>query len=602
MEQQLNNSISELPITEIHNYYEVTICNKMGEIVKKAYGFNKAYSDVYMKSKMIYILTLLGTQRSKEIEPFPENTDIDKTQYWERNENPTYLGNDYFAGYKAKVTFLEGYKGKITGIQMSGGNGVISQAALKDIEGHPIILEYEETENITVNAFIYFVTKVKYRDKGNYYYPIHYPIQYFQPDCSIYCGCCGHNIELLEIKDARYDHNGHLVNDGYLPAFVLKNLAFTKSPIPTLDSKGNLRGGINNYLELKPTIGKIYKNATPDNCWKGLITAIVLPGIGLIDLREAKGPLRAGIFTGSKVVGQTTCYIPQEYVVENDESLISMTKNAFYNAPHVLVRRYRPATAEKPEVNTEIPLHQAFFSDLVEDGRQRRCESFIQHIPLTDYYCGAETIIPCSPGKFLEDKFSWYGYQITYTGRIGANESYLTANYAVSGEVVTEVYDGYRNKITFPYKLEYSFDGNDFEVAAEFTESSKPYEPQYFETISAPIWRITSEIVGRTLSGPTTTHSDPYVSEAAGLNNSGYDPLFIFVGYNSSKDNRSFDDLDEEEIQKIQDSIDNTPDFNYENMGSGLGKVFHTKVPYLYHENDCFYFCGGFNTEEIVEG
>ena len=74
------------------------------------------------------------------------------------------------------------------------------------------------------------------------------------------------------------------------------------------------------------TEGLIYKNSTTKGSqWKGLITSLVFPGIGLIDLRDSNmGPLHEGILPGNKVTKQNIpdnengylyeCFIPQEYI------------------------------------------------------------------------------------------------------------------------------------------------------------------------------------------------------------------------------------------------------------------------------------------------
>lgn len=602
MEQKYNN----LSDFTLHNYYHIQIRDENDNITYENYAYNEANSSAYLSSGVIYILRLVGTTRERYIEPYTA-IDDNITTYWNRNIEPSYEivdGKVHFkSGYEATVFFPpKAGGGTITGIELVGTAGTISHAELKDIEGDPIIYNYGDFESITIKAYIYFLYDMSGKDTGKNHWE-NYPIKFFQPSNSIFCGCCGNDTSLLVKERAYYSPSYGWTDGGYMPSPVSKYIGFSKSPIPLEDRYGFLRGGINNYQILTPNTGTTYKNATfPKNfnydsnsCWKGLIKVIVLPGIGVIDLANAHGPRGKGIFKGSIVKKQTPCYIPAEYVENDDDSLISITKNAFYNAPHVIVRRRRSAdpTKGRKAIDEEIPLDTAYFPDY-SDTRVGGCTSASQHIPLTDYYCGADTIIPSAGGSFVGEDYSMSEYIITYTGEEGERETYLTANYVVSGEAITTNYDGYSSKITFPYVLSYSFDGNNFITAASFSSNSTPYTPVYFPAVSAPIWRLSSEISGRLLANAYTTHSDKHISDICGISENGYDPLFIFVGYNRSKDNRNFDSIEDPEIKrKTINSVNNTPNFVYgENMGKNLPDTFKTTVPYLYHKNDSIFFCG----------
>ena len=218
---------------------------------------------------------------------------------------------------------------------------------------------------------------------------------------------------------------------------------------------------------------------------------------------------------------------------------------------------------------------------------------------MTNKYCGAEGIIPCDSGSFVGETERYYGYDIIYSGeQIDGTFVNLAANYAVTGEVLVENSESQQRKVVFPYKIEYSFDGNIFETAFEFTSASTPYAAHYFsKTIIAPIWRISCNLKNRAMNGGIiggasfmTTHSDKYISELVGDEANGYDPLFIFIG------------LDDNNLPATGENgeglLDFIPYFRYdENMGSELGKRIDLKVPYLYHENDCYYITGSLINE-----
>lgn len=594
---------------EIHNYYEVKVIDKNGEIVQSAVGYNTAYSATYLSLGYIDTLQLVGANRAHLIEVsnnYPGDPITDETTFWYRSEQPYREGMTFISGYRAEVYFLPtGSSGNVTGIRLYGNGITISEAALKDIEGDPIVLTYNGEATVVVSAFIYFYAKVSDKDNERYF-PDNYPIKLFQPCNSILCGCCGKDISLLELVE-RYDHSGnHKIKDGYLPFPRNRDIGFTKSPIPMMDEDKFLLGGINDYVTLlnSEKKGDYYKNALVPTDLKGLVRAIVLPGVGIIDLSDPVarygGPWHEGILLGSKVVGQTICYVPEEYIASDPPSCpISFKRSPFYYAPKVVVRRHKE-TGSTVVVDEEIPMNEAFFSDIVEDGRARRCMSFSQHVPLTDYYCGAETTIPCSSGKFVNENITFYGYDIVYSGEtvnrqgISSFTDYIAASYLVVGEYIYVDSDRYRYKSVYPCKLEYSYDGITFETAIETDNNTQPYERLYFSqgTIAAPIWRMTSRASGHTIYyANNTTHGDKNVAEISGLRLSGYDPYFLFVGYDSSRGLYNAPGMDVNLANAAVTKATNiTGNFLYgASMSCG---EFKTTVPYLYHENDCIYFNG----------
>lgn len=594
---------------KIHNRYIIKIIDENQEVTKVAIGENTAYSANYLHQGNITTLSLIGVGKSKLIEPVPENEE-DLTTYWYRSESPYFEDKWFRCSYRAEVYFTDiaGAGGTITALQLTSNSGyVISKTELKDIEGEPIYLTYAPTDTkIIVSIFIYFGIDMSKKETVVPYFS-YYPITFNPPDASVFCGCTPYGqIDLLEIIE-RYDHKGHKVKDGYLPYIPNDYLGFSKNPIPLKDKNGYLMGAINDYVSLKNKNGSLWKNTLVTGI-KGLVRALVFPGIGIIDLNDDQvkcgGPLREGILKGSLVKGQSICYVPEEYIASGKpQNPISISKNAFYKAPTVIVRRYRN------DLYKEVPLHKALFSELILDKRYSRCESFFQHVPLTDYYCGAESIIPCAPsGGFIDEGADWYGYQVTYTGETTNKKGekkftqYLAATYMVVGEVIITFENGYSFKHTFNCVLEYSFNGNDFITAAEFTDEDQPYEKKYFNashsTISAPIWRLRSTMNGRhMLAGHHTTHGDKNVSLISGESHSGYDPLFIFVGYKPNSSVVSIPDADPSLTSKsIATAKKITGDFLYsDSQDTGTMRVtkdFTTTVPYLYHENDCIYFNG----------
>lgn len=571
---------------KVHNYYEVEVINKNNEVVSKAFAFNTAYSDHYNASEMIYTIKAIGLGEDY-IEPYldQEGHPTSETNYWERNGAPDFNNT----GYKCTAMFIQpGSPGTITEIQL-WGNSLMSSAYLQDIEGRNIVLDYGGEDSVRINAYIYFKANIEELINNNSFKGL-YPIQYFGPNGSILCGCAGRNDEILEVSNQRPKRGGGYTSDGYLPRSVSNQIAITRSPIPEMVD-GYLSVGIDNYQTFNPLTGTlIFKNSKPSTSWKGLITALVFPGIGLIDLATSgTGPLGQGIFKNNPVQKENNrdCFIPEEYVVESDSSLVSITKNAFYKAENVTVKRvYNNGIDVKIET---VPLNECFFSPLIEDYRIRRSRSYSQPVPLTTKYCGAESIIPCSQGG-LDDQ-EYYGYYIEYGTEIGSGaEQYLTANYAVTGEVlVYQSYLGTYDKFSFPYKLEYSYNGNDFFTAAQFYSASDPYTRVDFgQTISAPIWRITSTLSAGALYQGNTTFGDPRISAVAGDSPNGYDPLFIFVGYDRDSDERDEEELSEEELR----SKYNTPNYSYTNKGANLPNWYHTTVPYLYHSDDTIFLSG----------
>ena len=606
-----------IELLKIHNYYEIEVLDYDGTVKSSAKAYNTAYSKNYNASPMIYILRLFkanGGYRENYIEPYlnPDtHQPINEANYWEREGEPSFEGT----AYKCVVLFLaDGSSGQLTSVQLRG-NLEMSMAEFQDIEGKAIYLDYGAGDSFRVTAHIYFETDINEIKGGSastssFYRRLmsFYPIKFFNAQNSIFCGCIGRQTELLKVADRRPSREGY-THDGYLPQSHSNQLGISKNPIPLLDDKGFLMGNADNcQLFQKVTEGLIYKNSTTKGSqWKGLITSLVFPGIGLIDLRDSNmGPLHEGILPGNKVTKQNIpdnengylyeCFIPQEYIKNGEryDSLISITKNAFYNAETITVKRDRLGFIDV------VPLDKSYFSDLIDDYRIRRCKSFIQSIPLTDkHWVGAESIIPCGSGDS-------HRYYIEYGSDPNSNKL-LTANYAVTGEVLVKT--GFNpviyKKYTYSYKLEYSYNGNDFFTAIDFSDTKYlPYKKYPFKdseenniTISAPIWRVSSSMTG--MSEPMTTFSDPRISRLFGhIDNrvddpaslgdvtNGYEHLYMFVGYDSKIDTRQ--NLTPEE----QESLMHTPDYSYENKGSDLPNTFETIVPYLYHANDTIFFSG----------
>ena len=605
MEKKTNYNI-EIPFT-LHNKYEITVSDKEGNVIKQAIAYNQASSSAYLAHGYIDTVEISGSRtESKYIEPYRESDDLagDTTEFWDREGLPELQGNNFVSCYHTQIKFFNISAGYIDRISLRSGGSIVSTVELKDIEGYPIKITYEDNNNITIHVFIYFSADMSKRNTNDKFYPI----KWYGPSGSVLGGCCGKQIDLLEQREVRMSHYKNIrgdfirIDDGYMPKAVNKYLALSRAPVPKIDENKYLTGVINNYTILKPNIietyqTKIFKNSTETNNDAGdpilgLIRCMVLPGIGVIDMRDIcnkKGPGGKGVFEGiTYYKGSGPCYIPEEYVQETDNSLISIKKNAFYNA-HVIVRRFKTTMDSATE---EVPLGEVFFSDITEDGRKRRCMGFSQHVPLTEDYCGAETVIPCGPGNFVNSSIRYYGYYITYTGGDIEN-TYLKADYAVTGQIVTIPYSGQRMLQTFPYKLEYSYNGVDFTTAVEFTDNSTPYEPVYFGAIAAPIWRLSSGVNAATIDyGNNTTHSDKYVANAAGTKTIGYDPLFIFIGWSG----RSADPTVPNGVK-----IAKTKSFTY---GEGMGKLdrYTLLVPYLGFEKDKVYFSSDFKEGLTTKG
>jgi hypothetical protein len=598
-----------IPVT-IHNKYEIEVLDKNNNVKATAVAYNSTNIKNYLSERMIFRITIIGTnrQRTKYLEPYldkegkpEEPLDYDGTNYWERNGEPNFL----HTGYKTEVYFPpDGNKNNITSVRLLGYS-VMSQANLQDVEGRPIILEYEENDIIHINIFIYFSVPVgivaqDFMTGGS---NVLYPVKFFNASNSIYCGCTGYNYSILNPRKRGTHRPYETIEDGFLPYPEITTIAITKNPIPRINTGKNasgnfVKGGIDNYqlFDYNEDL-RVYKNSTTEqSSWKGLMRALVFPGVGLIDLLEKNtGPLRQGILLGNPVDMkdlnaalrtrpelaiegiEDEWFIPQDYVENGDASLISMSKNPFYTAP-VTVKRF--AAEGLYEV---AELDKSFFSDLITDRRYQRVMSFCQPLPLTNHYCACESIIPSQPGGD-EYKRNYYGYIIEYGEVVEGKEPvYYTANYAVTGEVLTtRPYEADFDKVVFPYKLEYSYDGNTFETAVEFTNNSTPYVKTEFPTVSAPLWRITGGLsTGATIKAKTT-HGDPYISIIAGNNQNGYDPYFLWVGYDGRDKNA--DGLNKYEIASRQ----NAPVFTYTNKGR-KAKALVTKTPYLYHPNDTIF-------------
>ena len=335
----------------MHNYYEINIYNKNGQLIKSGRAFNKADSSIFLQTGYISKLRLIGDGREKFIEPYPNIIGMENTDYFSRISAPYREGNLYYANYSTKVDFpSESSSGRITGFQLTDNTGnIISSAELTDIEGDKIALTYTERDSIIVTVYLFFVSAIPSVNPNAKQRQLEKkdinPIQYFQPSNSILCGCCGNDFNLLEIVDRlnhligqlkpgseteRYtkkDLEAHTI-DGYLPFVTNKYIAFTKSPMPPYDDDFNiLLGGINNYTLLSNaglSTDERYKNAMVPLKLKGLITGIVFPGLGAIDLLSKDaingGPLRQGILKGSQVnlenvnSNETFCYVPDKYI------------------------------------------------------------------------------------------------------------------------------------------------------------------------------------------------------------------------------------------------------------------------------------------------
>ena len=642
----------------MHNYYEINIYNKNGQLIKSGRAFNKADSSIFLQTGYISKLRLIGDGREKFIEPYPNIIGMENTDYFSRISAPYREGNLYYANYSTKVDFpSESSSGRITGFQLTDNTGnIISSAELTDIEGDKIALTYTERDSIIVTVYLFFVSAIPSVNPNAKQRQLEKkdinPIQYFQPSNSILCGCCGNDFNLLEIVDRlnhligqlkpgseteRYtkkDLEAHTI-DGYLPFVTNKYIAFTKSPMPPYDDDFNiLLGGINNYTLLSNaglSTDERYKNAMVPLKLKGLITGIVFPGLGAIDLLSKDaingGPLRQGILKGSQVnlenvnSNETFCYVPDKYIdydnsveLPNDFSAISIEKNAFYKADIIEVRRWEFADGAKQIVSMMVfgdpksnhPSCEAFFSDKIADKRKRRCQSFSQHIPLTNYYCGAETVIPCSYGYNISSPNEYYGYDIVYRSNstiIGEEEifeHYIAASYIVLGEVALKSETSEETKV-FQCTLEYSYNGNDFFEAFSTDENTQPYTRIDFDnTIAAPIWKLSSPLSSLHLfQSNSTTYSDPYISDLCNTKKdgkkipkyySGYDPLFIFIGFDNSKTVIAEDENAQAAEAAAEAGREINGNFSYPD--SMAATKFYTKVPYLYQENDSIFFCG----------
>ena len=646
----------------MHNKYFVEI--KRGkEVVSSAIGYNRAYSKDYIRWGYIDRLVAEGTPNlSKNIEPYPENNTgkspdddyYDITNYWDRVEPPTILNGQFVSSYIARVRFLPTERsgsGTINAIQLYGGGGLVSSADLTDIEGEPIILSYTTEEAITITAYIYFVASLVNKENTipKVYLDL-YPVKWFGPGYSVLGGSCGGGIgqEVL-LQTKRHNHNNEEIDDGYLPMPNMYYYAVSKAPVPKKDpSSKYLMGGVNDYQIILPTEEKNgvkkYKNqsalrvgTTP---MKGLIRSLVLPGLGLMDAKEITGHsgiFNQGIFQSNVALipSNKPCYIPKDCIQGGEtsfmDSLYSMSNCALYGEDiDVKVRRYlyreEGNQSEMETIGDYVPLNEPFFSDLSTDARVRRRMGFSQHVPFTENdYCGAESVIPCLPsGPWINETLKTYGYYIVYISKGWDNSNnsrntYLKANYIVPGQIITvNANDRSRAKVTFPCKLQYSYDGNEFFTAIEITHDSTPFIPHQFNTVVAPIWRlIGGEPARNVMDAHNTTHSDPNVSKAAGVNNNGYDPYFLFVGYDVYKGNPdtnwSSDTLAEkiEEdnnraianipnnlgIDKSKIEIRSTPNFRFWRMGyvhyPDIKRVnCITSVPYNCHPNDAIYLCG----------
>lgn len=622
MEKKIHNKL-EIPF-DLHNRYEIIVLDKNNNVISRNIAYNQANSSAYNSRGYIDKVRIKGSRtEEKYIERYNQQGDDvnDITDFWDREGLPYYSKERFISCYKTKVKFYNVSKGYIDTIELLSGGGVVSSVKLKDIEGYPIQITYEEETNIVINIFIYFsanASSVKRNENKKFY-----PIKWYGPSGSVLGGCCGKQIDLLEQKNIRFSHyvnsSGRFIaiDDGYLPKAVNKYLALSRMPVPKTDENGFLTGVINSYTILKPNLNtgideNIFKNSnltgtndvlemtlSSGEPIMGLIRTFVLPGIGVIDMRDICGkcgPGLKGIFESInyyKSAG-SICYIPQEYVLDNDGSLISMNKNAFYKA-HVTVRRYRYNINDAVE---DVPLNTVFFSDITTDGRRRRCMGFSQHVPLTDDYCGAESVIPCLPGGFKDENVNYYGYYITYTGGESGSDlnTYLKASYIVAGQIVSESASGTRVLETFPVKLEYSYNGVDFETAQEITTDDEPYVPREFGPIAAPIWRITGGLNSATvMAANNTTHSDKYVANEAQTRKIGYDPLFLFVGYYNPQDKGHNEGLNIPQGVKVVD----TKQFNYNQMGvhwmeDQPNPYYRLTVPYLGHAYDNVYFTSDF--------
>ena len=405
----------------MHNRYELSVVNQKGEVTQTAVAFNEADSDKYLLSGYISKLVLVGNNREGFIEPLSD----ERSTYWQRSGNPYRDGRCFFANYKAVVAFPIGASGSVSGFRLTDNNGtIISNAPLVDIDGRQIVLNYTNDESLIVHIYLHFMTLIPEMKDDIY------PIKYFQPSNSIFCGCCGRQPELLERIKRRTSVVDVSITDGYLPYNTNMFIGLSKSLVPKYDAEYNvLYGGINDYVLINNerilSSSQTLKNVLVPKDMKGLVRSIVLPNVGIIDLlTEGVGPFREGILLGTEVKDQSICYVPEEYVKEGACSApISIKRNAFYKADKVQVLRWKYVGGEKNVVEVEDmtdpykgPSCEAFFSDGIADERLQRCTSFSQHIPLTEYYVGAESVIPCAPSSGFpsspEKDNMYYGYEV----------------------------------------------------------------------------------------------------------------------------------------------------------------------------------------------
>lgn len=638
---------------------------------------SKAYLNVGYIDRLV-ALGNGGTRLTKYIEPYPENNqdktpdneDYDFTDYWDRADLPTVTSDKKFvSSYTTRVYFRPeepgtgryGTGGSISSVELYGGGSLISHADLKDIENEPILLDYDISETVVITVYIYFIAQLKIEELNSKLYTEVYPVKWFEPGYSIlggssggYCGQVSSNFSAATelLSKTRRNHNDENIDDGYLPMPNINYYAISKAPVPRANSKtGFLMGGVNDYQIINPTEikngNKKYKNQSATgigvSSMKGLIRSLVLPGLGLMDAKEITGKnigggssegyhgvFKQGIFQQNNVVlGNRLCYIPEDCVEGGDskfrENLISMKKGAL-NGDDIKIRVRRYLTREvgnQTEMETigdYVPLNEPFFSDISSDARIRRRMGFSQHVPLTENeYCGVESVIPCLPsaGWVTDSALKTYGYYIVYMSG-DTSSVYLKANYIVPGQIVTvNANTGNRDKVTFPCELQYSYDGNEFFTATKITHDTTPFVPKFFGTIVAPIWRlIGGEHARNVMAAHNTTHSDPMVSKAAGVNDNGYDPYFLFVGYDiyggnpegewsqkvltqkiEEDNSRAIQNIPNQNVEKDKIRIKEPHNFRFYHMGYSYypdvksANIF-TTVPYNCHPNDAVYLCG----------
>lgn len=604
---------------QAHDYFDVSIIHKTGE-KEQYFAYNEVLNYNGVIDSMRIYNSANGRGMTKYIEP---EDDEDTTTYWKRKDNPTYK----LTSFTCQVNFTPSSNGEIDTVELYGG-GIVNRAKLQDVNGCPIIFTYTSEDTITIHAYIYFTVPALDEEENHDTFNGRTSLKMFNGSNSILCGS-DPNLKLLTYEIKR---NDEYIIEGYLPNLIVKGIGITQNPMPpTIIGKGinYLAGGINNYQIIPSSNSegtlKILKNATVDGVqriMKGLITGIIIPGIGVYDLDNENRKIQDNkdkILPGSVVLKDYAHYIPRKYIASGAiENALSMDKSAFRNVNYISVHRYNESK------DIEVLDNNTFFSDAdYKDTRVTNCKGYSQHIPMTEnQYIGAETIIPCSPGEdlsiYYRDKndtegknihhLPLYGYYIDYYGinwedidwenetnellnfedltenRIEKiNKKYgITANYIVVGEYYCENEAGTVNGwATYDCKLEYyDLATQSFKLAIDTSQSAVTGENGHAyckldfkdendedTTITSILWRLSSSISATASCIRRSTVGNPIIKDATEGHPNGYDPYFIYIGCSS-------DETDKNGIKIYND----WPPEAQENIT--------TTIPYLYRKKD----------------